>query len=326
MMKFNKKIAFSLAESLISMMVLTLVVLLTMSSITRKKVKPISKTTISGMYACWHPKGKKLRQAKYDGNRKVFDTNNTGVPGGCEFIMDRRVTNYYVVAVGSIKCVDSNCINGQMVEDVIATPGGEDQEKMKIKINLGYSSGTADDNGGTTTVVHEGNESLKAIGGIIKNPNNELVDGNIELCKYFGGAKCDEGNPYCSVSNSSMEYIKNKNPIKTEIQIQCKDDEGYKLSSWTVPLREITPGTNGFNGEFRNENDNDGTGPTKNINVKLQEKDPALKADASFLIDSEFAKFLKALPKNRQNKLYDDIIEYYVGGSIEKNGIVLILW
>ena len=294
-MKLNKNSAFSLAESLISMMLLTFVVLLTMTSITRKKIKPISKTTISGMYACWEDGH--LKEAIYDGNQRVKNEKVSK----CQFTMDRRVTNYYVIAVGSRKCSSSVCVNGQVVEDVIVTPGGEDQSKMKLDIELGYSdSSSSKNNGGITTVKQGNSRSIEAIGGIIPTAN-KLVAGNIELCKFFDWSPCEANEfPYCTVSNSKKDNLK-ENIYKTDIQIQCKNKKGLKVSNCTIALDELTAEKNHYKGKcIDNETENQ-----KTVKIKIQQKDASLIATNSEADYSQFVNFLRMLPQYRRNGLYD---------------------
>ena len=96
MTRFKEKEGFSLAESIISMVLLALVILLTMTTLTRKKPVPLNKVTISGIYACWIDSDGRKKDRFFDGHRQVYTNTDK-----CEFEMDRRAYKYYIFAAGA---------------------------------------------------------------------------------------------------------------------------------------------------------------------------------------------------------------------------------
>ena len=331
MMKFNKKSGFSLAESIISMMLLVFVIMLTMASITKKKTKPISTQTVSGSYACWHD-GSRFHQLQYNGNLKV--TTVVEYPASCEFEMDRRVRQYYVIAVGSRRCDSGKCVDGQVVEKPIANSGGEDESKMKLEIKLGNNddthSGTTivkfpDEivNIGGTSETKSGEIKVSAMGGAFYNKSG-IVPGNMELCKYIDNNPCTEGKPQCTVG-----------PNGETISVSCVNSDNITLgNAYTIEeigekLTKLSGNGDKYLGKFKSKIDDfsETSLPETSITVKIQERDSSFKAiENPDPLNSEFGKFLRMIPLNRTNGLTDELSKYYFLGGYDKNGVVLILW
>ena len=308
MTKNNKKYGFSLAESIISMMILALVIMLTLSVITRKKTTPTNKTTISGMYACWND-GTTNHQQTYDGHALKSSDN----PSTCTFEMDRRAYKYYVYAVGRRAEYSGKRIDGQVVQEIIPTPTGENENEMELKIELGGSK-----NGGTTTIKQNGNIVVQALGGI-RWTKSGLVDGNIKTCKMIDNTNPCESNqlPKCEIQNSKSQAYQNDgiNPYKTSIIVNCLkgsltlDTKQYLLED----LEKINSSVYYKRG-----------GPK----FSIQEIDSSLKTEKynTGTKNSEFVKYLKMIPQNIQNGLTDTLLKYYQNGNGDKNGVVLIIW
>ena len=315
-MKLNKKSGFSLAESIISMMLLVLVIMITMASITKKKLKPISQQTVSGSYACWQD-GSQLNQLQYNGN--LLANPDTIHPASCELELDRRVRKYYVLAVGSRRCVSGECVDGQVKQDTVNTSSGEDENKMKLEFILGNNSGTHTGR----TIVKQGSENkLTAIGGIFKNSSG-IVSGNIEMCKYIDGNPCTDGNPKCVTDEDGKG-----------LTINCTKDGITNPDSYTIEdigsdkkLIKISGYNDQYTGKFNTQAGLQKNDPDKPVTIKILEKNSSLKATPNNdTKKSEFGKFLMMIPKNRQNGLTDALIDYYFGDSGEKSGVVLIFW
>ncbi len=314
MTKNNKKYGFSLAESIISMLILALVIMLTLSVITRKKTTPINKTTISGFYACWKDGGI-VKQQHYDGH--VIKTASTSTD--CNFEMDRRAYKYYIYVVGSRK----DNIDGQVIQEVVPTPTGEVEDEMTLNIELGGVG-----NGGMTTVKQNGTIIAQALGGI-RETDSELVDGNIKSCKIISGNPCGFGAsgkrvPKCDVQNAKSEIYKKAgiNPYKTSIIINCIENEADESKRTTNSddihqenLSDISKGNYHY------------THNSTGVNFTVQESDSGLKAVSnSNTQNSEFVKYLKMIPQNMQNGLTDALLTYYQKDSGDKDGVVLIIW
>ena len=315
MMKINKKLGFSLAESIISMMLLVLVIMITMASITKKKLKPVSQQTVSGSYACWQDGGQ-LNQLQYNGN--LLANPDTIHPANCELELDRRIRTYYVLAVGSRRCVSGECIDGQVVQLPIVNSSGQDENKMKLEITLGNNTGTHTG----TTIVKQGSENkVTAIGGIFKNSSG-VVAGNIDMCKYINGNPCAEGKPQCSTDKDGKS-----------VTINCISDGRssavYTIEDTDTKLEKMVGYSDKYLGKFNTQKDDNlasGQGEVS-ATVKILEKNSSLKATPNNdPKKSEFGKYLMMIPKNRQNGLTDALIDYYFGDSGEKSGAVLIFW
>ncbi len=311
MTKNNKKYGFSLAESIISMMILALVIMLTLSVITRKKTTPTNKTTISGMYACWNDGTN--HQQTYDGHA-LKSSNN---PSACTFEMDRRAYKYYVYAVGKRATGVNNRgkeikIDGQVVQEIIPTPTGENEDEMELKIELGGSK-----NGGTTTIKQNGNIVVQALGGI-RWTKSGLVDGNIKTCKMVDNTSpCESSNqlPKCEIQNSKSQAYQNDgiNPYKTSIVVNCIKDR-LTLDTKQYLLEDLIK----INSSIYKRG---------SLKFSIQEIDSSLKAtEKPKTKNSLFVRYLKMIPQNIQNGLTDTLLKYYQKDNEDKNGVVLIIW
>ncbi len=314
MIKNNQKYGFSLAESIISMMILALVIMLTLSIITRKKTMPTNKTTISGFYACWKDGGI-IKQQHYDGHAIKSATSSVD----CNFEMDRRAYKYYLYAVGSRK----NNIDGQVVQEVVPTPTGEVEAEMTLNVELGGVG-----NGGITTVKQNGIVVAQALGGIRESASG-LVDGNIKSCKVIDDINpCAYGDfgqrvPKCDVQNTKSESYKQAgvNPNKTSIIINCienaTDNDKKVANSDDIHQEDLSDV----------EKDNYHYKHSSGASFTVQETDSSLKATANFNTQqSEFVKYLKMIPQNMQNGLTDALLTYYQKDNGDKDGVVLIIW
>lgn len=316
MIKSDKKSAFSLAESLISMMLLFLVVMLTLSTITRKKTNYSAKSTVSGMYACWFDsESNKLTPEYYNGNVRIDDPNPLSEDRKCEFQMDRRVKKYFIVAVGARK----NQVDGQLVQKEIDTPSGENEDEMYLNIELGSSL-----NGGMTKVTKRNGEDVISTLETPKVNNSGLVSGNIKSCKYIrvvSGPDYNRGdNPKCKIS----KYCPDSLFITTGNEEA--DCNSYENSCAFILDKQSGAGMlkkdeqAGYTGTCSND---DG----RKVKIKVIEEDSSFKAEETEQIkNSKFVRYLKMIPPNIQNGLTDTLLDYYQKDNGNKKGVVLILW
>lgn len=354
MIIFDKKSGFSLAESIVSMMIMSLVILLTFATITRKKTVPMNKTTISGVYVCWKDANGDVQGEHYDGQffneskslRKPENPAGLQPENGydCKFQMDRRADKYYVIAVGSrgdADCNNADCVDGQLQEVAVDTPSSAVNDEMLLHIKLGNTSKGGGGNGGLTTVDFKGTTIAKAMGAVVET-SSRIVGGNIKSCKYVGdqiGSLCSPGNKYtiaCSVQNSEGSVLKRagKNPFKSGLIIECKNKDSHVVDQVCaidpLDMTEYTSGKyiGGYKGSCELKNLINGTTTIKNeVPLKIEEYDSSFKARVNNNTEnSPFVHYLKMLPHNIQNGLTDKLLRYYSNVNSKKDGVVLIIW
>ena len=345
MMKLNKNSGFSLAESVISLMLLTLTIMLTMSSITRKKHHQEKKVDnlISGMYACW-VEGEKQFEWKCDGNvcKKLYEGTSpeTGDVRKCIIKRDRRVGNYYYYVVGSRYCekdsgIYKNCINGQTKFESLRDIRTADEDDMKLRIFLGnrgerskkgdtYITEYKEASLGETADIYQDkivgdtvNYKVKeqAIGGIEKTDSG-LIQRNVEKCQLVSNNPCgDNFEPKC-------------NNISNLLQIKCNSTQA-----------ESQDETKDLNIIRKEGNDtykcSDSSSPHNIIKIKVKEKDSDLKASCEVGLsdgicqstkNSQFIKQLRLIPTDRRNGLINKLYDFYQKDEKPKDGVVLIVW
>ncbi len=365
MIIFNKKSGFSLAESIVSMMIMSLVILLTFAAITRKKTVPMNKTTISGVYACWKDASGNVHGEHFDG--QFFNEDKSlQQPGSarglqpesgydCKFQMDRRADKYYVIAVGSrgddrenAGCSGNNCIDGQLQQVMVDTPSSANNNEMFLNIKLGDARRGSGGNGGLTKVVKndgEGTVIIESMGGVKKhevkqNQIKDLVNGNIKSCKFVGEKISDVcGGDYsltCTAGktdeNGSYLIRAGRNPYKSSIEIKCQKNKVVEKSCF-VDVSDMTKYKEGvYIGGYKGICDlkNHINGEiTENVEIplKIAEYDSSFKATVNNdTKNSPFVHYLKMLPHNIQNGLTDKLLRYYQDSPDKKDGVVLIIW
>lgn len=341
MISFNKKSGFSLAESVISLMIMSLVILLTFAAITRKRTVPVNKTTISGVYACWKESGT-LKESYYDGHSLVGWIDSNGERKGklvspqsseynCRFPMDRRAYKYYVVAVGSRGESSSstpNYVDGQFQQVMFPTPTGAPGDDMFLYIKLGDVNGG---NGGVTSVLHGDDKVVEAIGGVKAN-TSQLVGGNIKSCKWISKNPCTPVKEYtvtCEVRETTSDILARvgKNPYKTNLVLTCKNKSTGKVDNRKSCEIEIDSLKYTTGGVYKGSCTKGSGTLVDNIEIKVEEKDSSYKAEVTDdTKESQFVHYLKMIPQNIQNGLTDDLLKYYQKNSNKKNGVVLIIW
>ncbi len=325
MTKFKEKKGFSLAESIISMVLLALVILLTMTTLTRKKSVPLNKVTISGIYACWKNSEGELQNRYFDGHRQAY---NDLKDGKCHFEMDRRAYKYYIFAAGAnndCKLVNGKqkCIEGQVTQRYIEAPSGANEEEMKLDFTIG------DQTNGDTKVMQNGNNILEALGNITTG----VTYRNLKKCKFIDKNPCKAGEkPVCNVDVNG----KSINITCMEGNLAIQDDscqmQTYNEYDQKNHTNSYFPDKNYFIGycvrNKINEDDAESANATKDVKVNLERIDSSIKNEHVELKKAKIVKILKMLPESVQNGLTDELLKYYQDDTRnpKKNGVVLIIW
>ncbi len=329
MMKFKEKKGFSLAESIISMVLLALVILLTMTTLTRKKPVPLNKVTISGIYACWIGSDGRKKDRFFDGHRQVYANIDK-----CEFEMDRRAYKYYIFAAGAnndCKLVDGQqqCIEGQVSQSYIEAPSGANEEEMKLDFTIG------DQTNGDTKVMQNGNNIVEALGNITTG----VTYRNLKKCKFIESLDCEDNK--CGTTNgietpceSGEKPICNIDANGQSINIACmsvqnegqRDETALTIQDHSCQLQESS---------YQSENNyikgkcirSDGT-DRGIVKVNVEREDSSIKNKHVVLSKAKIVKILKMLPESIQNGLTDELLKYYQDDTRnpKKNGVVLIIW
>ena len=323
MTKFKEKKGFSLAESIISMVLLALVILLTMTTLTRKKSVPLNKVTISGIYACWQEEND-LKNRYFDGHRQVY---NDLKDGKCHFEMDRRAYKYYIFAAGAnndceLEGGEQQCIEGQVTQRYIEAPSGANEKEMELDFTIGNQTN------GDTKVMQNGNNILEALGNITTG----VTYRNLKRCKFIDKNPCKAGeNPVCNVDVNGKSI--NITCMKGNLAIQ---DDSCQMQTYNEydprnHTNSYFPDKNYFIGycvrNKINEDDAESVNATKDVKVNLERIDSSIKNEHVELKKAKIVKVLRMLPESVQNGLTDELLKYYQDPSKpKKNGIVLIIW
>lgn len=322
MMKLYKKRGFSIAESLISMMIMVLSIMLTMTAITNKKIRQTKEASNTGVYACWYD-GTHLNQKLYKNN--VRDTSIELHPSNCSFPKDRRVDEYFMYIVGKTRCEDTKCSEGQVrFKHVLKYATQEDASRFgnieTVDINL---ANNLDD---YTTVVLGNNNEFKTLNGSKINEAG-IVAKNIDSCTYYGHPDDEDwdecGVPKCIVSGNDGDIFKFDSV--TTITLECSNSG----VSYSYDINDNTPSD-----WIKVQNENKGVynfslENGKHAYIKINEKDPFYKAkEISSTKDTVFMQTIKKLPaKTLNNTLIKSLLKFLDSNrDAEMNGIVLIVW
>ncbi len=328
MMKFKEKEGFSLAESIISMILLALVILLTMATLTRKKPVPLNKVTISGIYACWIDSDGRKKDRFFDGHRQVYTNTDK-----CEFEMDRRAYKYYIFAAGAnndceLVRGEQQCIEGQVTQRYIEAPSGANENEMKLDFTIGNQTN------GNTKVMQNGNNILEALGNITTG----VTYGNLKRCKFIESSDCEDNK--CSTTNgiktpceSGEKPICNIDANGQSINIACmsvqnegqREETALAIQDHSCQLQEFSyqSENNYIKGKcIRSDGAYRGI-----VKVNVERIDSSIKNKRVVLSEAKIVKILKMLPESIQNGLTDELLKYYQDPSKpKKNGVVLIIW
>ncbi len=160
----NEYRAFSLVETMISMLVLMVIGLAMLPVITKTRPK-IEAVAVRGQYACWYDG---ILKQQYADERSVKPVET---PASCTFNLDKRPAQYLIIASGA----GNSGSQGQFVTKYVPS----------ISSNISITIGTTSGNGITRV-----GDIVTAGGGYSPSTNN-LVPLNIKSCKLLSaGANC----------------------------------------------------------------------------------------------------------------------------------------
>ena len=210
-----KKYAFSLAEAIMSMILISIVSICLVPVLS--KMRPgagANPNTAMGAFICYYNTDGTLKRAYYDGRTEV--TTYQDVDGDtCIFKENKRAGRLYYVAAGA----GSNNVAGQVITgfapeadgDLVIRPGKEGNSVEK----------------GATTIENKGlaGDSIIAYPGFDNYATSGIMPNNIKRCKLVSGA-CPvptiSSNPASTEISECME--ENRIPDGCEV-IQYKDEE-----------------------------------------------------------------------------------------------------
>lgn len=353
----NKK-AFTLVETLISMIIIVTVAIASVQTISKTKPR-IEPTAIRGQYACWIWDQQAVKDAGYV---DIFDLHRNGTlvqwyfderspreatpkeVDKCQLIFDQRPAQFYVMAIGA----GNSESYGQL--KTAYTPA--------ISATLDVQVGKVGDFNATETKVSFGDEAI-----IAKNATIRTIEpSNIKSCKVVGGgATSCKFAPY-SEENGSNDYIisfdTSSGPIDkiyggfqryaSRVQGQKgvfneidKEDKLVQLSFDNVTAAQASFISANNNERYMFDNNNpaiNSAEPVCNNSkfcVTLSLHDSSYINPARFLgfrgnslnFDgkSQMTKMIESISPRRQSQL-TKILNYTNPGAPGKNGAVLVLW
>ena len=315
MVKRNFK-AFSLAEMMISMMIIMLVSVAAIPVVTQKK-PDIKEISIRGQYACWRDNSDQLYELRCD-ERACRVGHGTDK---CSLQLDNRPAHFLVFAVGSSAQVGTHPIPGQIVSDDNPSLAS----KLEINIPCITCSGTARDEGPTTiTSSTASTEYTAASGAKIRqtSPNNSngLVLSNVKRCNLLtAGQSCpnDHGTQQsCSIVNNVTTNTTRViiNGCTGENLIGETEDQFYDVSDFTrVNSKVYSADSNDVRVSF------DWHDSMYTLKDFLPVANNA--SDGENIIE----KILSYIPADRHSTLITTLKQHFDGDGV-KNGAVLILW
>ena len=191
----NKKRAFTLVETIISMMIIMIVAVGAMTSLTKKKPQ-IESVTLRGQYACWVDDGTygntgKLLEWYFDERSPRTSRPVVVDPDvGCKLKLDQRPANFYILATGA---GDLNT-PGQVT--TVYTPAiGNELDVVVGRTDISSSATTKVLNGELAVAIANGpNASQRSV-------VNDLIPANIKSCKLVTGDACAKSCEVVSVSS-----------------------------------------------------------------------------------------------------------------------------
>ena len=205
MVKFFK--AFSLAEAMISMLIITLVGIAALPVLTKSK-PPIESISLRGQYACWYEPDPVTGQEKlwewYFDERSPRTPEPTDVAtlgrDGCILRLDQRPANFYILAAGA----GSTNVPAQV--SAVWTPALSNE----LAITVGrYGTDTVNTTVATGGMVDDDNDpstpDVFVAGGsaeVSANGPKEAVIGGYDIVGRYGGI-IPENAVTCKIINSS---------------------------------------------------------------------------------------------------------------------------
>lgn len=343
----DKKRAFTLVESIISMMIIMVVAVGAMTSLTKKKPQ-IESVTLRGQYACW------IDDGTYGNTGKLlewyFDERSprTARPivvdesVGCKLKLDQRPANFYILAAGA-----GNLDTPGQVSTVYTPAIGNELDVVIGKANI-LTENVLDSR---TTKVLNGEQAVaiangpSASGSVISG----LIPANVKSCKLISGDACAKSCEVVAISSYSALDGTYFNDYKIRIN-GCEDIDIY--GNPTMKLIKFDSLTySGISGtmDFDNVNPSD----TLINTIAMANPDGYYSGvyklgfdfyNSSYLSPkrllnftnntnnnystqtrSKMTKILENISIRRKSELTDLLIKLNAGAPA-KNGAVLILW
>lgn len=321
MMKQTRKSAFSIAESLVSLMIMTLAVMLTMTTITNKKIKHTRNNSKTGIYACWVSSSGNIVQRQFNGTTEDLSQRRENPSDGCIFQPKRDMFEFYVFAFGKREgCVNNKCFDGEFYKKSI-TPKGF---MFDNGVHIGFEGN--DKNTLTIYNLEEGtnnNQNTVSISGSLDYNDAGLIPDNIEMCKYYADDTdiSNNDNCKCKVGNNNIKLICDSGEYSASL-----DNQDNVVNDSGDVVKKDSDNSDIYRVKFSKRSEDNDT-IEKTFKVKIMEKNPLRKGVRKKLDDSEFTIFLKMLSaKRRNNILIRDLYSGSTRPNLQKGGIVIIVW
>ena len=296
MVKIFKKQAFSIAELIMTMMIIGMVMAASLPVMTRLKSVPIETHTKGGYYICLSNSDESRTKYKIYAEEKRM-TQNTVTD--CKFYFDRRVPKHYIIAAGAR-------INGKAEQVKILSTNSLDSD---LSIKLGNSDESSIEKLSTTLTDSNGNIVLKAYGS---QPDEGNIY-NIDSCNIYSGS-CSE----CEVIGN---YDRNKDEVTETQGVRLTTESN---TNYIATLSKLTP-----DGAVEGGYSSEGCSFTfkyKDSNYRNEQLDDSKSLTINKIIDELSSRRRIFNQDGTYNDIFKDIKGMYNNIKDKKDGMVIILW
>ena len=338
----NRIKAFSLVESIISMMIIMIISAAVLPVLTiSKNSNNVPGVTVRGQYACWIGEDNKLYEQYFDDRTPKGSVASVEK---CKLKLDLRPAFYYIVASGA----GGTKSRGQVTTVYTDTLSNE------LEIELGRTSGNRE-----TTVKSVTSVKPEVVAQGAVDADNELISSNVKACKLLtAGKDChsDIKALYPNKKQTSCEVVQaiiNKTYVDVIRINGCEDDTAYDVESSKniIPFNKLEP-KGGYGGTQKLLGAQEVLATAQNSMTKtyigksddgfnvyemnLEFKDSSYMSP-KFLLGykdntdhnlrnvSQMSNIINAMPSRRISALTKSI-SALKPGAIGENGAVLILW
>ena len=294
MVNSKNKFAFSLAEALMSMIILSIVAICIMPILSKQKPgEGVNSTAIKGAFLCYYNSRGQLTQVSI--HERTQESNTSPSNSQCQFNVNKRAARFYYIATG----------------------GGSANARGQVK--TGYTSDISD-----TIIIKPGTANNKTTIEMGGNPivagkgfNQVVVPSNIKSCKYISGNCVNAtGRPTGCELDTTHSYIN---------LIGCvRGGDYHDQEQDFISINSIEKVNAANMGRFQPNSDQQYTSyQASSVKFNLDLLDSSY--DNTREDESYFSQILSNMNPSRQNKYFDELINLEPGMQ-NKPGAVAILW